>query len=62
MTGCPSHDEWQALFEPDLPRVMMVWHSQLPCHSKVLKLRSTRVTVKRRVPLGAATNGVRAAA
>src|SRR5438552_15413764 len=20
MTGCPSHDEWQALFEPDLPR------------------------------------------
>ncbi len=37
------------IIEPDVPRVMLVWHSQLPCHHKVLKLETTHVTVKRRV-------------
>lgn len=37
------------IVEPDVPRVMLVWHSQLPCHHKVLKLKTTHLTVKRRV-------------
>ena len=37
------------IVEPDLPRVMLVWHSQLPCHHKVLKLKTTHITLKRRV-------------
>jgi len=37
------------ILEPDVPRVMMVWHTQLPCHHKVLKLRTTHLTLKRRV-------------
>jgi hypothetical protein len=38
--------------EPDVPRVMLVWHTQLPCHHKVLKLKTTSITLKRRIPLG----------
>lgn len=37
------------IIEPDMPRVMLVWHSQLPCHHKVLKLKTTHLSVKRRV-------------
>lgn len=40
------------IVEPDVPRIMLVWHTQLPCHHKVLKLKTTNVTVKRRLPLG----------
>ena len=40
------------IIEPDVPRVMLVWHTHLPCHHKVLKLKTTRVIVKRLVPLG----------
>jgi hypothetical protein len=40
------------IVEPDVPRIMVVWHTQLPCHHKVLKLKTTNVTLKRRVPLG----------
>lgn len=33
------------ILEPDFPRVLMVWHTHLPCHPKVLKLNSTTVTL-----------------
>ena len=31
------------IFEPDLPRVSLVWHSALECHAKVHQLDSTRI-------------------
>lgn len=31
------------IFEPDLARVSLVWHSSLECHSKVYKLDVTRI-------------------
>ena len=34
---------------PDKRRFEMVWHSQLPCHHKVNKLKETRITLKKRV-------------
>ena len=34
------------IIEPDFPRVSLVWHSALPCHSKVLKLKETRIFQK----------------
>ena len=37
------------IIEPDVPRVMLVWHTLLPCHHKALKLKTTHVTVKRRI-------------
>lgn len=37
------------IIEPDFPRVTMVWHSQLPCHHKVLKLKTTHIRLKRRI-------------
>ena len=42
------------ILEPDYPRVSLVWHSALPCHSKVQKLERTIVTVKPVVRAGAA--------
>jgi hypothetical protein len=35
------------ILEPEVPRLMMVWHSMLPCHARVLKLEKTVITVKR---------------
>jgi hypothetical protein len=35
------------ILEPDVPRVSMVYHTHLPCHSKVLKLQETAITRKR---------------
>ncbi|MEA3546613.1 MAG: DUF2169 domain-containing protein [Thermodesulfobacteriota bacterium] len=32
------------IIEPDHPRLIMVWHTMLPCHFKVLKLETTTVT------------------
>jgi len=32
-----------AIFEPNLPRVSLVWHSALECHAKVYKLDETRI-------------------
>jgi hypothetical protein len=32
------------VLEPDVPRVQLVWHSHLDCHSKVHKLTHTVVT------------------
>ena len=43
--------------EPDIPRIMMVWHTHVPCHHKVLKLLTTTVNVKRRLN-GSGHNGV----
>jgi len=34
------------IIEPDIPRLMMVWQTALPCHPKVLKLRQTRIIQK----------------
>ncbi len=34
------------IFEPDFPRVSLVWHSALPCHFKVQKLERTVITLK----------------
>jgi hypothetical protein len=34
------------ILEPDVPRVSLVWHSAIECHSKVYKLEQTRVTVE----------------
>jgi hypothetical protein len=42
------------IFEPDFPRVSLVWHSALPCHFKLQKLDRTIVTVKPVVRTGAA--------
>jgi hypothetical protein len=35
------------ILEPEVPRLLMVWHSMLPCHTQVLKLEKTVITVKR---------------
>ena len=34
------------ILEPDHALVSLVWHTALPCHPKVLKLKSTRITLK----------------
>jgi hypothetical protein len=40
------------IIEPDFPRVSLVWHSALPCHAKVQKLRYTIFTLKTLVSSG----------
>jgi hypothetical protein len=37
------------ILEPDHPRVSLVWHTALPCHSNVQKLERTVVTLKAQV-------------
>lgn len=39
------------IIEPDVPRVMMVWHSTLACHPNGLKLQKTVIRQKKRVDL-----------
>lgn len=34
------------IIEPDFPRLMMVWHTHLPCHVKMLKLKKTSIVMK----------------
>jgi hypothetical protein len=34
------------ILEPDIPRVMLVWHTALQCHPRVTKLRRTRIIQK----------------
>ena len=41
--------------EPDMPRVIMVWHTALPCHHKVLKLQST--AIREKIQLGPRNGG-----
>lgn len=38
------------ILEPDFPRVSLVFHTALPCHPKVRKLKETRIYVKQ--PIG----------
>jgi len=38
--------------EPDVPRVIMLWHTMLPCHGKDQKLYRTIIGQKEFVPLG----------
>ncbi|MBI4241712.1 MAG: DUF2169 domain-containing protein [Candidatus Rokubacteria bacterium] len=35
------------ILEPDTPRVIMVWHTSLPCHHRGHKLVGTEITIKR---------------
>ena len=37
------------IIEPDVPRVIVVWHTHLPCHPRVLKLRTTIIRRKLRL-------------
>ena len=37
------------IIEPDVPRVILVWHTHLPCHHKVLKLMATDIRLKQRI-------------
>jgi len=39
------------LLEPDVPRVVMVWQTSVPCHGKKLKIRSTEIIEKEYVEL-----------
>jgi hypothetical protein len=34
------------VLEPEVPRVLMVWHTSLPCHGKKLKLEGTTIVRK----------------
>ena len=34
------------ILEPDVPRVLLIWHTALPCHPKVNKLRMTSIIQK----------------
>ena len=45
------------ILEPDVPRVLMVWHTHLPCHPKVLKLRRTTITQKQVLGPGGGARG-----
>jgi hypothetical protein len=40
------------IFEPDFPRVSLVWHSALPCHFKVHKLERTIISLKTNLSTG----------
>ncbi|MHC4103654.1 MAG: DUF2169 family type VI secretion system accessory protein [Planctomycetota bacterium] len=37
------------IVKPDYPKVIMVWHTSLECHHKVLKLLNTEIRIKERV-------------
>jgi hypothetical protein len=39
------------ILRPDIPRVVMVWHTHLECHHKVLKLNQTVIRIKERILL-----------
>lgn len=41
------------ILEPDTRSVSLVWHTALPCHPRVLKLRHTRITLKQDLRAGA---------
>jgi hypothetical protein len=45
------------ILEPDWPRIIMVWHTSLPCHHKVDRLDFTSIKEKAQVTLGGATHG-----
>ena len=37
------------IIEPDAQRVMVVWHSHLPCHHRVNQLEGTQIRLKKRI-------------
>ena len=37
------------ILQPDVPCFQIVWQSQLPCHSKVVELRKSRIFLKKRL-------------
>jgi len=37
------------ILKPDAPRMVIVWHTHLPCHHKVLKLTNTTIRLKKPV-------------
>lgn len=39
------------IVKPDFPKVVLVWHTSLECHHKVLKLLTTTIRTKKRVLL-----------
>ena len=39
------------LLEPDVPRVILVWQTAVPCQGKKLKIRSTEIRKKEYVEL-----------
>ena len=47
-----EHRLHTVIIESDIPRVLLVWHSALPCHFKVQKLQRTIVTLKTELPSG----------
>jgi hypothetical protein len=40
------HAKLHTVMEPDFPRVVLVWHTHLPCHNKEHKLEQTVITQK----------------
>ena len=34
------------ILEPDVPRVILVWRTELPCHARALRLQQTTVRQK----------------
>ena len=34
------------IIEPEFPRVIMVWHTSVPCHNRDHELEMTRITQK----------------
>lgn len=46
------------ILEPDYPRVILVWHTAVPCHAKVLKLQETVVRTKQRIGDGASRSAL----
>jgi hypothetical protein len=44
-----SADLHTVIIQPDKRRFLMVWHSKLPCHHKVNKLKLTNIVLKKRV-------------
>lgn len=43
------------LLEPDVPRVVLCWHTHLPCHAQAMNLRKTRIYEKKRLRTGRAS-------
>lgn len=48
------------ILEPDVPRVILVWRTELPCHSRALKLQQTIVRPKEVLNVARAARPIRA--
>jgi len=45
------------VLEPDFPRISLVWHTALPCHSRVRGLKRTIIWIKELLPKGETFDG-----